>query len=208
MKRILVFGVPMDEAPLNPDFAKSESLKSYRKKRNFGITSEPPGEKASHSDQIFVVQKHNARSLHYDLRLAVDGVLKSWAVPKGPSLNPADKRLAIQTEDHPLNYANFEGIIPEGQYGAGTVIVWDKGPYRNITKKDGQVVSIAQALENGHVVVWLVGKKLLGGYALTRTKREWILVKMKDELADSSRDILLESRSVLSGKTVEDMAKK
>jgi DNA ligase D-like protein (predicted 3'-phosphoesterase) len=198
----------MDEVPLNPDSAESESLKSYRTKRNFGVTSEPPGEKASHGDQIFVVQKHNSRSLHYDLRLAADGVLKSWAVPKGPSLNPADKRLAIQTEDHPLNYANFEGIIPEGQYGAGTVIVWDKGPYQNITRKDGQVVSMAQALENGHVVVWLEGKKLLGGYALTRTKRGWILVKMKDELADSSRDILLESRSVLSGKNVVDMAKK
>ena len=198
----------MDEGSLNSDLSKMDSLKSYREKRNFGVTSEPPGEKASYGDQIFVVQKHNARSLHYDLRLVVDGVLKSFAVPKGPSMNPKDKRLAIQTEDHPLEYALFEGTIPKGQYGAGTVIVWDKGPYKNITQKDGQAISMAQALENGHVVVWLEGKKLLGGYALTRTKRGWILVKMKDELADSSRDILLESRSVLSGKTVEDMAKK
>ncbi|MDD1759637.1 MAG: DNA ligase [Methanothrix sp.] len=198
----------MDEGSLNSDLSKMDSLKSYREMRNFGVTSEPPGEKARYGDQIFVVQKHNARSLHYDLRLVVDGVLKSFAVPKGPSMDPKDKRLAIQTEDHPLEYAFFEGTIPKGQYGAGTVIVWDKGPYRNITQKDGQAISMAQALENGHVVVWLEGKKLLGGYALTRTKRGWILVKMKDELADSSRDILLESRSVLSGKTVEDMAKK
>ena len=198
----------MDEGSLNSDLSKMDSLKSYREMRNFGVTSEPPGEKARYCDQIFVVQKHNARSLHYDLRLVVDGVLKSFAVPKGPSMDPKDKRLAIQTEDHPLEYAFFEGTIPKGQYGAGTVIVWDKGPYRNITQKDGQAISMAQALENGHVVVWLEGKKLLGGYALTRTKRGWILVKMKDELADSSRDILLESRSVLSGKTVEDMAKK
>ena len=197
----------MDEVSLNSDLSKMDSLKSYRVKRNFGVTSEPPGEEASYGDQIFVVQKHNARSLHYDLRLVVDGVLKSFAVPKGPSMNPKDKRLAIQTEDHPLEYALFEGIIPKGQYGAGTVIVWDKGPYKNITQKDGQAISMAQALENGHVVIWLEGKKLLGGYALTRTKRGWILVKMNDELADSSRDILLESRSVLSGKTVEDMAK-
>ena len=125
----------MDEGSLNSDLSKMDSLKSYREKRNFGVTSEPPGEKASYGDQIFVVQKHNARSLHYDLRLVVDGVLKSFAVPKGPSMNPKDKRLAIQTEDHPLEYAFFEGTIPKGQYGAGTVIVWDKGPLQKYHPK-------------------------------------------------------------------------
>ena len=121
------------------DLASSDPLKSYREKRNFGVTAEPEpsgGSTETHG-QIFVVQKHSARSLHYDIRLEVDGVLKSWAVPKGPSTNPNDKRLAILTEDHPLEYASFEGTIPEGEYGAGTVIVWDTGTFKNISKKDG-----------------------------------------------------------------------
>jgi len=184
-----------------------DRLSEYKKKRDFRVTSEPSGDSISSGSQIFVVQKHYARSLHYDLRLEVNGTLKSWAVPKGPSTNPKDKRLAIETEDHPLEYANFEGVIPEGQYGAGTVIVWDAGYYRNITEKDGQRVPLEDALENGHIAIWLEGRKLKGGYALTRTARGWILVKMKDELADASRDILkTEPRSVLSGRTVEEMS--
>ena len=171
----------------------SDSLKSYREKRDFKATAEPSGDTNSSRGQIFVVQKHSSRSLHYDLRLEVNGVLKSWAVPKGPSTNPKDKRLAIETEDHPLEYASFEGVIPEGQYGAGSVIVWDTGSYVNISKKDGQDITLAQALENGHSAFWLEGKKLSGGYALTKTSRGWILVKMRDEKADASRDILKES---------------
>jgi DNA ligase D-like protein (predicted 3'-phosphoesterase) len=170
-----------------------DRLKSYRQKRNFEITAEPEPlfSKAGHPrekpvDVIFVVQQHDARNLHYDLRLEVEGVLKSWAVPKGPSMDPKDKRLAIETEDHPLEYAGFEGIIPEGQYGAGTVIVWDAGTYRNITEKDGQMIPMSQALEKGHAAFWLEGRKLKGGFALTRTKRGWILVKMRDEHALSS----------------------
>ena len=174
------------------DIVNSDSLKSYREKRNFEVTAEPSGSGASSRGQIFVVQKHSSRSLHYDLRLEVDGVLKSFAVPKGPSTNPKVKRLAIQTEDHPLEYASFEGMIPEGQYGAGTVIVWDTGSYKNMSKKDGLDITLAQALVNGHAAVWLEGKKLSGGYALTRTPRGWILVKMRDEKADASRDILKE----------------
>ncbi|MCJ7443299.1 MAG: DNA ligase [Methanotrichaceae archaeon] len=172
----------------------SDPLKSYRAKRDFSITSEPlpkvAGEIMDSKNAIFVVQKHYSRNLHYDLRLEVDGVLKSWAIPKRLSLDPKQKRLAIETEDHPLEYAGFEGIIPEGQYGAGTVIVWDIGIYENITEKDGRIMHISQALENGHAAILLNGKKLSGGFALTRTKRGWILVKMKDELADSSKDIL------------------
>jgi len=182
-----------------------DPLKDYREKRDFTATSEPIGGTV-HEDRIFVIQKHSARNLHYDFRLEVNGVLKSWAVPKGPSTNPKDKRLAIYTEDHPLEYAGFEGIIPKGQYGAGKVIVWDTGHYRNTTEKDGLVVELDRALENGHISVRLEGRKLKGGYAITKTTRGWILVKMNDELADASKDILVEEPgSVLSGRTIEDV---
>src|SRR3981081_3706050 len=136
------------------------------------------------------------RDKRYDLLLEVDGVLKSWAVPKGPSTDPRDKRLAIRVEDHPLDYAEFEGVIPEGQYGAGTVIVWDTGTYRNRTKRDGAEVPIERALELGHVVVELHGRKLRGGYALTRTgvdqrgRERWLLVKKRDAAAEPGHDIL------------------
>ncbi len=188
---------------------KKDPLKSYQEKRNFGVTSEPMGGEAqATSENIFVVQKHAARRLHYDLRLEVNGVLRSWAVPRGPSMDPKEKRLAVETEDHPIGYASFEGTIPEGQYGAGSVIVWDKGNYRNMTEKDGRAVPMDEALKKGHAAFWLEGKKLRGGFALTRTQRGWILVKMKDELADSSRDILKdETRSVKSGRTVEEVGR-
>jgi DNA ligase D-like protein (predicted 3'-phosphoesterase) len=168
---------------MNEGTGKSDLLKTYREKRNFLLTSEPQGDISTPGSGIFVVQEHRSRSLHYDLRLEVDGVLKSWAVPKGLSLDPRDKRLAIETEDHPVEYASFEGTIPKGQYGAGTVVVWDTGPYLNMTQKEGQNVSMRQALHSGHAAVWLEGKKLKGGFAITRTKRGWILVKMKDEMA-------------------------
>ncbi len=187
-----------------------DPLKSYREKRDFALTPEPVSsaaaqEKAS-GEQIFVVQKHDARNLHYDFRLEVDGVLKSWAVPKGPSTDSKEKRLAIMTEDHPLGYSKFEGVIPEGQYGAGTVIVWDTGPYRNMTEKDGQAIPMAEALEKGHAAFWLEGRKLKGGYAITRTSRGWILVKMKDEEVKSGDILKAEPRSVLSERTIEEMA--
>jgi DNA ligase D-like protein (predicted 3'-phosphoesterase) len=157
-----------------------------------------------------VIQKHHARNLHYDLRLEVDGVLKSWAVPKGPSSDPAQKRFAVATEDHPLDYAEFEGLIPAGEYGGGTVIVWDTGYYRNITEKKGKSIPIRDAIEHGHLAVWLEGKKLRGGYALTRFRRDrreqWLLVKMKDEAADPHTDPLVaEPQSVLTGRTLEDL---
>src|SRR5207302_6367372 len=152
----------------------------------------------------FVVQKHAASRLHYDFRLEVDGVLKSWAVPKGFSYDPKQKRLAIQTEDHPLEYVNFEGVIPEGQYGSGTVIVWDQGTYRNLSDRP-----MAEALAGGHGTFWLNGLKLMGGWALTRLRigkdQGWLLVKMADRYADPKR-ALTDERSVLTGRTLDQVA--
>jgi DNA ligase D-like protein (predicted 3'-phosphoesterase) len=140
-------------------------------------------------------------------------VLASWAVPKGPSTDPRQRRLAIRVEDHPLEYATFEGVIPAGEYGAGAVIVWDTGTYRNLTERDGREVPVEQALDEGHLVVELHGRKLRGGYALIRTGRDdrarerWMLVKKRDAEADPSRDPLAnEPESVLSGRTVEQVA--
>jgi len=193
---------------------KHDRLHDYRTKRDFRKTREPEGGKRRSSGKpTFVIQKHAARSLHYDFRLEVDGVLKSWAVPKGPSTDPREKRLAVPTEDHPLEYAEFEGVIPAGEYGAGAVIVWDAGTYRNLKSDEEDNASMAQALEKGHVTIWLEGKKLTGGYALIRTgrggdDRRWLLVKMDDEAADARRNpTSTEPKSVLSGRTLEDLAK-
>lgn len=172
---------------VNGDFLSQDPLKSYREKRVFSLTPEPVNDVAmqnTSTEPVFVIQKHDARNRHYDFRLEVNGVLKSWAIPKGLSNDPKIRRLAIMTEDHPLDYAKFEGVIPEGQYGAGTVTIWDAGRYRNMTEKDGKPVTMAEALERGHAVFWLEGKKIRGGYALTRTQRGWILVKMKDKALD------------------------
>ena len=155
------------------------------------------------SAPIFVIQKHAATTLHYDFRLEVDGVLKSWAVPKGPSPDPKEKRLATQTEDHPLDYIDFEGVIPKGEYGAGSVIVWDTGTYRNLTG-DG-AVPIEEGLEQGHIRVHLEGQKLRGTWALTRFRDNlWLLVKTKDDTVDP--DLLTRPESVKSGRTLEQVA--
>src|SRR5512145_1766405 len=141
-------------------------LDEYRRKRRFDKTPEPATGKPSARGNRFVVQKHAARRLHYDFRLEINGVLVSWAVPKGPSLNPADKRLAVQTEDHPLDYGGFEGTIPAGQYGAGSVMVWDTGTY----EMEGDL-SAAQQLARGEVKFLLRGRKLRGGFVLVKLKR-------------------------------------
>lgn len=190
-----------------------DTLEEYRSKRNFSRTREPRGTASSPGAQEdtqprFVIQKHKASSLHYDLRLEVDGVLKSWAVPKGPSTNPRDKRLAMPTEDHPIDYIDFEGTIPENEYGAGTVLVWDRGHYRNL--KD---TPIAQAIEEGQAEIWLQGEKLQGGYALVRTGKgkdvRWLLIKMKDEKVDARRNpVSTEPWSVISGDTIEQVEAK
>lgn len=146
-----------------------DRLSEYSHKRDFTKTAEPRGDRNRrvHRGPIFVVQKHDASSLHYDFRLEIDGALTSWALPKGPSVNPQDKRLAVPTEDHPLDYADFEGAIPEGEYGAGTVLVRDTGTYQHLPGARQQG-GPAEALDSGHLDVWLEGEKLRGGYALTR----------------------------------------
>jgi DNA ligase D-like protein (predicted 3'-phosphoesterase) len=190
------------------------SLQTYCKKRDLRHTREPKGDrkKARGKRPIFVIQKHAARQLHYDFRLQVGRALKSWAVPKGPSLNPSDKRMAAEVEDHPLGYAKFEGVIPKGEYGAGTVMVWDTGTYRNITKKDDKKVPITKALTRGHVAVYLDGRKIRGGYALSRIakgkKPRWLLVKMKDQKADARRKpTKSETKSALTGRTMKEIKK-
>jgi DNA ligase D-like protein (predicted 3'-phosphoesterase) len=188
----------------------SEGLGEYREKRDPGRSGEPTG--GSGGGHRFVVQRHDASSLHFDVRLQVGDVLVSWAVPKGPSLDPSEKRLATRTEDHPLDYAEFEGSIPEGEYGAGTVIVWDTGDYENRTEEDGEGVPIEQAVDQGHIKVELHGEKLTGQFALTQTRmrgddRNWILVKVDDEGADRRRKpARTQPESVLSDRTNEDLA--
>jgi len=191
---------------------KKDSLTQYRKKRDFRSTDEPREEKRKPGKKpIFVIQKHDASHLHYDFRLEVGGVLKSWAIPKGPSTNPKEKRLSVATEDHPLDYADFEGTIPEGQYGAGAVLVWDTGTYRNLKEREGGKVPMEQCIADGHITIWLEGRKLQGGYSLTRFKKEdkklWLMVKMDDEEADAGRNpVSTEPGSVLTGRTIEDIS--
>jgi DNA ligase D-like protein (predicted 3'-phosphoesterase) len=183
-------------------------LDQYRSKRDFRRTREPSGRRRSRHRQDeprFVIQKHAARSLHYDLRLEAGGVLKSWAVPKGPSTDPREKRLAVEVEDHPVDYADFEGVIESG-YGAGQVIVWDAGTYRALGESP-----VAKALEEGHLRFWLEGQKLRGGWTLRRiragAKPQWLLIKRRDEGADARRNpVSTQPQSVRSGRTVEDLA--
>lgn len=189
------------------------STKDYRSKRNFDKTGEPRGTSGGKPSKQprFVIQKHDASTLHYDFRLEADGVLKSWAVPKGLSTDPGEKRLAIPTEDHPIEYADFEGTIPEDEYGGGTVLIWDCGPYENVTEKDGEIQPIAKAIEAGHVLIELDGEKLRGGYALHRTgsgdDARWLVIKMDDEHADARRNpVSTEKKSVKSGRTLKQVA--
>ena len=188
----------------------NDPLKPYKDKRDFGETPEPEGTLSESPDlPVFVIQKHDARNLHYDLRLESEGVMKSWAVPKGPSMDPKVRRLAIPTEDHPMSYNDFEGVIPEGNYGAGTVIVWDRGTFQNAK---GEGASFAQNLDEGHASVQLNGEKLRGKFALIRTKRggkrpQWLFFKMKDEHAVAGSDILSEKPdSVKTGRSLSEVS--
>jgi DNA ligase D-like protein (predicted 3'-phosphoesterase) len=194
--------------------AVDDRLKEYKKKRDLSKTPEPRGEKKKKGgDPAFVIQKHDARNLHYDFRLEADGVLVSWAVPKGPSTNPDDRRLAIKVEDHPIDYGDFEGVIPKGMYGAGTVLVWDRGTYRNLMAEKDPPISVQESIEIGHVEVWLEGGKLRGGYALVEMKgrgvNQWLLIKMKDEFADRSGKLIeTDPNSVVSGASLDEIRKR
>ena len=187
------------------------ALSDYRDKRHFEGTPEPSGQAPGPEPEgnRFVVQQHAATRMHYDFRLEADGVLISWAVPKGPSYDPAVKRLAVHVEDHPVDYRQFEGIIPRGNYGAGSVIVWDEGTYRNLTARGGISVPVREAVDAGHVSVWLEGSKLVGGWSLTRfgpEDKSWTMVKRNDDRADPGKDITTEARrSVKSGRTIHDV---
>jgi len=180
-------------------------LKTYRQKRDFKQTPEPFGNGKPRRGRSFVVQEHAARRHHYDFRIEINGVLKSWSVPKGPSLDPREKRLAVPTEDHPIEYARFEGIIPSG-YGAGTVSVWDRGSYRNLRYEGDKEVPMLRAFEEGKLEFFLEGTKLRGGFVLVRTGMEgnWLLIKKRDEAATRGGE--LPPESVISGRTLEQIA--
>jgi len=188
-------------------------LERYAAKRTFARTPEPPAKvpAARHGALLFVVQKHAARRLHYDFRLELDGVLKSWAVPKGPSLDPADKRMAVEVEDHPFDYASFEGVIPEKQYGAGNVIVWDCGPYSpdeggrySFMDRDEAQQRLRAELAAGKLSFFLCGEKLKGSYTLVKTRSGWLLIKHKDRFAQAN-DVLARAYSVLSGASLDSV---
>src|SRR5215471_3317026 len=189
-------------------------LSKYKQKRSFDKTPEPTGGNASGKELRFVVQKHDATRLHYDFRLEMEGVLKSWAIPKGPTMDPQVKRLAVMVEDHPFDYRTFEGIIPKGNYGAGTVMVWDEGTYEPLhdpsaSKKENEKNLLLQ-LHEGSLKVVMHGKKLKGEFALVKIKNSednaWLLIKHKDKYATTD-DVTEKNKSVVSKRTIEQIEK-
>jgi bifunctional non-homologous end joining protein LigD len=186
-------------------------LAEYNRKRDFSRTAEPAGKvpKRTAKTLHFVVQKHAASHLHYDFRLELDGVMKSWAVPKGPSLDPSVRRLAMEVEDHPISYNTFEGTIPAGEYGGGTVMLWDRGTYE--AADGGGLESLRRGYEKGDLKFILHGERLRGSWVLVRMQRpgrpQWLLIKHRDEEADSGRDITEEeSTSVVSDRSMDEIA--
>jgi bifunctional non-homologous end joining protein LigD len=188
------------------------TLAKYKEKRNFKVTPEPSGgaaaKKAPDKQRLYVIQKHRATQLHYDFRLEFEDVLLSWAVPKGPSLDPSVKRLAMQVEDHPVDYGGFEGVIPEGEYGGGTVMVWDTGTWTP------ESPDIAEALKKGDLKFALHGKKLHGSWVLVRTHgwgsssgKSWLLIKHRDEFASTEDIVATEPKSAVSKRLLADIAR-
>jgi len=186
------------------DLNRFGRLAEYNRKRRFDMTPEPAGKVGNVKNNAleFVIQKHRASRLHYDFRLEHDGVMLSWAVPKGPSLDPSTKRLAMQTEDHPMEYNRFEGVIPEGEYGAGTVMIWDYGTWQP------EVEDVGRALAKGDLKFTLHGKKLTGSWVLVRTRpRQWLLIKHRDPSASSLDITVEEPRSAVSRRTLASIAR-
>lgn len=189
-------------------------LAEYRRKRDFTRTAEPAGGRPRPAATLaFVIQKHAASSLHYDLRLELDGVMKSWAVPKGPSLDPAVRRLAIQVEDHPVEYNKFEGTIPEGEYGGGTVMLWDKGTYRYAGENPDPLDGLRRGYAKGDLKFELRGTRLQGSWVLVRTRGrgerqpQWLLIKHRDDTAEEGSDVTAEfMTSVTTGRTMDEIA--
>jgi len=187
------------------------SLAKYKEKRNFAVTPEPSGAsklRSAKHDLLYVIQKHRASQLHYDFRLEWNGVLLSWAIPKGPSLDPSVKRLAMQVEDHPVEYGGFEGVIPEGEYGGGTVMLWDNGTWSPESE------DVNAALKRGDLKFSLHGKKLHGSWAIVRTRgygsrsdRSWLLIKHRDDFASAKDIAALKPRSVLTNRLLAEIAK-
>ena len=194
---------------------KSSKLADYRRKRDFTRTAEPRGTRRRKAQTLaYVIQKHAASHLHYDLRLELDGVMKSWAVPKGPSLDPAVKRLAMQVEDHPIDYNAFEGTIPKGEYGGGTVMIWDRGTYTyGGDDTDDALEGLRQGYAKGDFKVVLKGKRLTGSWVLVRTRRgdpkraQWLLIKHRDAAAEPGTEVVEEYQtSVATGRTMDEIA--
>jgi bifunctional non-homologous end joining protein LigD len=190
-------------------------LAEYRRKRDFTRTAEPRGGRRKPAQKLaYVIQKHAASHLHYDLRLELDGVMKSWAVPKGPSLDPAVKRLAMQVEDHPIEYNRFEGTIPQGEYGGGTVMVWDRGTYTYGGEDDIEPIEgLRRGYAKGDFKFILKGKRLTGSWVLVRTRRgdpkraQWLLIKHRDDAAEAGSDVVEEyQNSVVTGRTMDEIA--
>jgi bifunctional non-homologous end joining protein LigD len=203
-------GASKAKAPISP----GDHLVEYRRKRDFNRTSEPKGGRAGSKQKLgFVVQKHAASHLHYDLRLELDGVMKSWAVPKGPSLDPSVKRLAMEVEDHPIEYNKFEGTIPQGEYGGGTVMLWDRGTYGYGGSDPDPVEGLRRGYAKGDLKFVLNGKRLKGSWVLVRMRRDrpgkaqWLLIKHRDEHAVPGSDVTDENQtSVATGRTLEEIA--
>jgi len=196
-----------------PDLSRYGRLAEYNRKRHFAVTPEPPGrsvERAADHPREFVIQKHRATRLHYDFRLEHRGVMLSWAVPKGPSLDPAVKRLAMETEPHPLDYNQFEGVIPEGEYGGGTVMIWDRGVWAPVAgDKLGDDADVDRQLAKGELKLVLLGKKVAGSWTLVRTRgeRQWLLIKHRDEHVSTDDITVANPRSVVSGRTMAAIAR-
>jgi bifunctional non-homologous end joining protein LigD len=186
------------------DLSQFGRLAEYNRRRRFGVTPEPAGKlgRAKKEVRQFVVQKHRASRLHYDFRLEHDGVMLSWAIPKGPSLDPSNKRFAMQTEDHPIEYNQFEGVIPEGEYGGGTVMIWDRGTW------EPEVEDVDRALAKGDLKFTLHGKKLRGSWVLVRMRdRQWLLIKHRDKVASTSDITAAKPRSAVSRRTLAGIAR-